>query len=63
MDGNVLSGFDSFKLYDTYGFPVDLTQMLCEQHNLTVDLDGFNKLLEEQKERSRKNLKEEKKLQ
>lgn len=63
MSGNVLSGFDSFKLYDTYGFPIDLTQMLCEQHGLDIDIDGFNNLIEEQKERSRKNLKEEKKLQ
>ena len=51
----VLSGEDAFRLYDTYGFPIDLTIEILEEHSLGVDLDGFNALLDEQKTRSREN--------
>ena len=48
-----ITGDDAFKLYDTYGFPVDLTQIMAEERGLRVDLDGFEKAMEEAKERSR----------
>ncbi len=48
-----ISGEDAFKLYDTYGFPVDLTQIMAEERGLSVDLAGFDKAMEEAKERSR----------
>tara|TARA_A100000171_G_scaffold20922_1_gene19318 strand:- start:1765 stop:4818 length:3054 start_codon:yes stop_codon:yes gene_type:complete len=48
-----IRGEDAFKLYDTYGFPVDLTQIMAEERGLKVDLDGFEKAMEEAKERSR----------
>lgn len=48
-----ISGEDAFKLYDTYGFPVDLTQIMAEERGLRVDLDGFEQAMEEAKERSR----------
>lgn len=43
----------AFKLHDTYGFPIDLTQLMAEERGLTVDVDGFNQLMEEARERSR----------
>ena len=49
----VISGDDAFKLYDTFGFPVDLTSVLAKEQQLTVDLERFNVLLDEQRERSR----------
>tara|TARA_R110002072_G_scaffold271010_1_gene430825 strand:- start:38186 stop:41263 length:3078 start_codon:yes stop_codon:yes gene_type:complete len=48
-----ISGDDAFMLYDTYGFPVDLTMIMAEERGLTVDIDGFDKAMEEAKERSR----------
>ena len=48
-----LTGKDAFKLYDTYGFPLDLTKEICAEHNVTVDEAGFNKEMEEQKQRAR----------
>ncbi len=48
-----INGSDAFKLYDTYGFPVDLTQLMAEERGLTVDLEGFERCMEEQKQRSR----------
>ncbi|MBQ5973546.1 MAG: alanine--tRNA ligase, partial [Oscillospiraceae bacterium] len=47
------SGDDAFRLYDTYGFPVDLTVELLEERGLTLDRAGFDALMNEQKERSR----------
>ncbi|MCJ7552955.1 MAG: alanine--tRNA ligase [Ignavibacteriaceae bacterium] len=49
----LIPGDDVFKLYDTFGFPVDLTNVMAREIGLTIDEDGFNKLMSEQKERSR----------
>ncbi|MED1786443.1 alanine--tRNA ligase [Brevibacillus laterosporus] len=51
--GNQLSGPDTFKLYDTYGFPIDLTEDFAMEHGLSVDRDGFEQAMEEQRERAR----------
>ncbi|MEQ8769805.1 MAG: alanine--tRNA ligase [Phycisphaerales bacterium] len=48
-----VSGEDAFKLYDTYGFPVDLTVVMAEERGLKVDVAGFERAMEEQKARSR----------
>ncbi|CAH8351616.1 unnamed protein product [Eruca vesicaria subsp. sativa] len=53
VQGNTLSGEDAFVLWDTYGFPLDLTQLMAEERGLLVDVDGFNKAMEEARERSR----------
>ncbi len=45
----VFSGADAFKLYDTYGFPIDLTIEMVAEQGLSVDQDGFRSLMEEQK--------------
>ena len=50
----VFSGADAFKLYDTYGFPVDLTIEMCADEGMTVDEAEFKKLMEEQRVRARK---------
>ena len=50
----VFSGADAFKLYDTYGFPIDLTIEMAAEAGLTVDQEAFRKLMQEQKERARK---------
>tara|TARA_B100000427_G_scaffold7616_1_gene6914 strand:- start:9682 stop:12195 length:2514 start_codon:yes stop_codon:yes gene_type:complete len=52
-DKDIISGQDAFKLYDTYGFPIDLTTVLAKEKQLSVDLAGFETLLEQQRERSR----------
>ncbi|HQJ75300.1 MAG TPA: alanine--tRNA ligase [Bacteroidota bacterium] len=52
-DIKVISGEDVFKLYDTYGFPVDLTNLLALEKGFSIDMEGFNKLMNEQIERSR----------
>ena len=49
----VFSGEDAFKLYDTYGFPLDLTQDILEEQGMTVDEAAFTALMEDQKERAR----------
>jgi len=51
--GGVLSGETAFKLYDTYGFPLDLTQDAVRAKNLTVDLDGFDTAMERQRKMAR----------
>jgi len=48
-----ISGDDAFKLYDTYGFPIDLTVQMAEERGLKVDVAGFEKAMEAAKERSR----------
>jgi alanyl-tRNA synthetase len=49
----VIPGAEAFKLYDTFGFPIDLTQIIAGERGLDVDLAGFERALEEQRERSR----------
>ena len=49
----VISGDDAFKLYDTYGFPLDLTQMIAAEHGHAVDVEGFEQALGHQRQRSR----------
>jgi alanyl-tRNA synthetase len=49
----VIPGEDIFKLYDTFGFPVDLTNVMAREIGFAIDADGFTKLMEEQRERSR----------
>ncbi|MCL2435100.1 MAG: alanine--tRNA ligase [Lentimicrobiaceae bacterium] len=48
-----IGGAFAFELFDTYGFPIDLTQLLASEKGMTVDMEGFQKGLEEQKQRSR----------
>ncbi|CAM3498025.1 alanine--tRNA ligase [Brevibacillus invocatus] len=48
-----IGGKDVFKMYDTYGFPVDLTEDFAEEQGLTIDRDGFEQAMEEQRERAR----------
>ena len=48
-----IPGTAAFKLYDTYGFPLDLTQLMAEEEGFEVEVDGFNCLMEEQRERAR----------
>jgi len=49
----VLDGEKAFKLYDTYGFPIDLMNDIAKEQNIYVDVEGFNRYLEEQKQRSK----------
>jgi len=49
----IINGEDAFQLYDTYGFPFDLTELMAEERNIKVDTAEFNKLMEEQRERAR----------
>jgi alanyl-tRNA synthetase len=56
---SVFPGDQAFKLYDTYGFPLDLTELMARERGLTVDVAGFNKLMEEQKARARAAQKKE----
>jgi len=51
--GDTVCGADAFKLYDTFGFPVDLTREICEESGLKIDEDAFTLLMKEQKERAR----------
>ena len=50
----VFSGADAFKLYDTYGFPIDLTREMVQEQDMTVDEDAFQALMEQQRVRARK---------
>ncbi len=51
--GKTLSGADAFKLYDTYGFPLDLTKDILAEKGMTVDEEGFKTLMNEQREKAR----------
>jgi alanyl-tRNA synthetase len=51
----VIAGEDVFRLYDTFGFPVDLTELMAEERGYTVDLEGFERELESQRKRSRED--------
>ena len=51
----ILNGQSAFKLYDTYGFPIDLTQDILRNKKIEVDIDDFKKYLEDQKEKARSN--------
>jgi alanine--tRNA ligase len=51
----ILPGDVAFKLYDTYGFPLDLTADVCREKNITIDEDSFNQCMEEQRKRARES--------
>jgi len=58
--GKVISGEDVFKLHDTYGFPYDLTLEMASEHGLSIDGDGFKRLMKEQRERAKADAKAKK---
>jgi alanyl-tRNA synthetase len=53
LEGSVIPGETVFRLYDTYGFPVDLTADVAREQELTLDMDGFEAAMEEQRQRAR----------
>ena len=53
IKGNTIKGEDVFRLYDTYGFPVDLTADIARERNIKVDMIGFNKAMAGQRQRAR----------
>ena len=60
LGGNpTIRGKDVFELYDTYGFPLDLTELMARERGLTIDVAGFEKLMEEQRGRARNAQKKE----
>jgi len=59
-NSNVLAGDDAFKLHDTYGFPFDLTLEMAREEGLSVDEDGFRRLMKEQKDRAKADSKAKK---
>ena len=56
-NGKIISGKAAFKLYDTYGFPLDLTQQMANEKKLSIDINGFEKAMKDQKKRARKSAK------
>ncbi len=59
IEGNQITAAFAFKLYDTYGFPLDLTELMARERGLAVDVAGFERLMEEQRERARRAQKKE----
>lgn len=55
LKGDTLDGETAFRLYDTYGFPLDLTADVCRERNIKVDEEGFNLAMEEQRRRARES--------
>ena len=53
LDGSVLPGEKAFTLHDTYGFPVEITSEICAEAGVSVDMEGFEKCMEEQRQRAR----------
>lgn len=53
LEGTIISGADAFKLFDTFGFPLEMTEELARENNLTVDVAGFNEAFKEHQEKSR----------
>jgi len=53
-EGKELDGAFAFQLYDTFGFPIDLTELLCAERGMSVDMEKFEQLMEEQREKGRK---------
>ena len=51
---NIISGKVAFELYDTYGFPIDLSQLIAQEKGWSIDINSFDDLLQQQKDRSRK---------
>ena len=58
-NNKIISGEDSFKLYDTYGFPIDLTSLIANENDFQVDIEGFNEYMKIQKSRSKSTSNEE----
>ncbi|MCG9535227.1 alanine--tRNA ligase [Providencia huaxiensis] len=55
LKGDTLDGEAAFRLYDTYGFPIDLTADVCRERNIKVDEDGFERAMEDQRRRARES--------
>ncbi|MCD4591380.1 alanine--tRNA ligase, partial [Proteus mirabilis] len=55
LTGDTLAGETAFRLYDTYGFPLDLTADVCRERNIKVDEEGFEQAMEEQRKRARES--------
>ena len=54
-ENSKINGQDAFRLYDTYGFPIDLTILMAKEKNLSVDIDSFNQEMRQQKKRARES--------
>ncbi|MBM3422373.1 MAG: alanine--tRNA ligase [Chlorobi bacterium] len=61
--GSQIAGADAFRLYDTYGFPIDLTRLMAAESGLSVDEEGFEHAMHEQKSRARQDRREKQQLQ
>ncbi|NHX34073.1 alanine--tRNA ligase, partial [Escherichia coli] len=55
LKGDTLDGEAAFRLYDTYGFPIDLTADVCRERNIKVDEEGFERAMEDQRRRARES--------